>query len=62
MHYEQAIAHHPDAADAWNNLAQVLYETQQWVRAKQAIDKAVVLGGTRLTRYKATQRAIEERM
>lgn len=62
MHYEQATAHHPDAADAWNNLAQVLYETQQWVRAKQAIDKAVVLGGARLTRYKATQRAIEERM
>lgn len=60
--YEQATEHHPHAADAWNNLAQVLYETHQWTKARQAIDKAVVLGGARLAHYKATQLAIERKI
>ena len=62
MQYEQATAHHPDAADAWNNLAQVLYEMHQWAPAKQAADQAIVLGGVRLEHYKATQLAIKKRM
>ncbi len=62
IQYEQATAHHPDAADAWNNLAQVLYDTRQWTEAKKAIDKAVVLGGARLAHYRATQLAIDARV
>ena len=59
-HYEQATRDHPEAADAWNNLAQVLYETHQWEAASQAIAQAVAIGGPRLERYKTTQRAITQ--
>jgi tetratricopeptide (TPR) repeat protein len=62
MHYAQATLDHPDAADAWNNLAHVLYEMHQWAQAKQAIDKALTLGGEHLNQYKATQLAIERKM
>ena len=58
--YEQATRDHPEAADAWNNLAQVLYETHQWEAASQAIAQAVAIGGPRLERYKTTQRAITQ--
>lgn len=57
--YEQATRDHPEAGDAWNNLAQVLSDTAQWEAARDAIAKAVALGGTRLERYKATQVAID---
>lgn len=59
--YEQATRDHPDAGDAWNNLAQVLSDTAQWEAARDAIAKAVALGGARLERYKATQIAIDSR-
>ena len=59
MHYAQAVADHPRAADAWNNLAQVLYDTQQWTDAKVAVEKALDLGGIRVDQYKATQRLID---
>ena len=62
VQYEQATVDHPDAADAWNNLAQVLYDMHQWTQARAAIEKAVLLGGVRLDRYKATQLAIEQSM
>jgi len=58
--YAQVTVDHPNAADAWNNLAQVLYETHQLAQAKVAIAKAVVLGGARIEAYKATQRAIDK--
>ncbi len=59
MHYERATLDHPEAADAWNNLAQVLYETHQRAHARVAVGKAVAIGGERLDRYKATQRMID---
>jgi hypothetical protein len=62
MHYAQATLDHPHAADAWNNLAHVLYEMQQWAQAKQAINQALTLGGERLNQYQATQLAIEKKM
>ena len=52
--YALATVHHPNAADAWNNLAQVLYETQQTEAANAAIAQALALGGPRLDRYKLT--------
>jgi TolA-binding protein len=52
--YELATTAHPNAADAWNNLAQVLYETHQEAPAHAAIAKALALGGPRLERYKLT--------
>ena len=60
MQYEQVTVEHPSAADAWNNLAQVLYETHQLEQARTAIAKAMTLGGPRLERYKVTQKAIDK--
>jgi len=48
----------PDFADAWNNLAQVLYEQDQLPDAAQAITHAVALGGPRLAQYQTLQRDI----
>ncbi len=59
--YRSATEQHPDFADAWNNLAQVLLDTGQHNAAAQAIEKAVVIGGTRLPRYLELQRAIENK-
>jgi len=60
-HYEQATRDHPTSGDAWNNLAQVLSERQQWEAARDAIANALALGGPRLERYQATQMSIDSR-
>ncbi len=59
-HYAQATVDHPDAADAWNNWAQVLWDMNQPTLAQAAIAKALTLGGPRLERYRSTQAAIEQ--
>lgn len=56
--YRQAVKHHPDFADGWNNLAQVLLESGRRQEARQAIAKAVALGGERLPQYQALQTEI----
>lgn len=56
--YAAATVALPDYADAWNNLAQVLYEQKQWAPARVAIEKAVALGGPRLADYLDLQKAI----
>jgi tetratricopeptide (TPR) repeat protein len=56
--YRQAVRQHPDFADAWNNLAQVLLEQRQLPEAQQAIEHAVALGGARLSRYQVLQEKI----
>jgi len=53
--YTQATLDNPDSADAWNNLAQVLYDTHQLSQAREAIAKAVAIGGPRLSTYESTQ-------
>jgi len=58
-HYRQAAADHPQAGDAWNNLAQVLFEQGQRAEALRAAQRAVALGGARAGTYAATLRAIE---
>jgi tetratricopeptide (TPR) repeat protein len=57
--YGAVVQAHPDFADAWNNLAQVLLDLGHQPAATQAIAKAVTLGGPRLSQYRALQTVIE---
>ncbi|HQR23228.1 MAG TPA: PA2778 family cysteine peptidase [Steroidobacteraceae bacterium] len=57
--YRQAAAAHPDAADAWNNLAQVLLEQGQIEDARAAASRAVAIGGPHLPTYESTMRSID---
>ena len=59
--YQTAVAAHPDFADAWNNLAQVLLDQGQRTDAARAIAKAVALGGVRLSAYLELQAQINAR-
>ncbi len=56
--YTAATQKHPDFADAWNNLAHVLYEQKDWAAAQAAVARAVALGGPRLARYQALEAQI----
>ncbi len=56
--YRQAARDHPQAADAWNNLAQVLLETGRREEALLVARRAVELGGPRLSRYQETLKAV----
>lgn len=53
--YRAATQTHADFADAWNNLAEVLWQQGKRTEARAAIDKAVALGGVRLQQYLALQ-------
>lgn len=57
-HYREAVRAHPEAADAWNNLAQVLHDTGRHREALQAAERAVATGGPRQDVYRATLTAI----
>jgi tetratricopeptide (TPR) repeat protein len=59
--YRQTVAKHPDFADGWNNLAQVLMELGRRAEASQAIARAVALGGARLPDYLALQAQIAKK-
>jgi predicted Zn-dependent protease len=59
--YRQAVCKHPDFADGWNNLAQVLMELGRRVEASQAIGRAVALGGARLPEYLTLQAQIDQK-
>lgn len=56
--YQTATRQHPEFADAWNNLAQILFERGLTVQAAQAIERAVALGGPRAARYQSLQEKI----
>jgi tetratricopeptide (TPR) repeat protein len=58
--FREAIRQHPDAADAWNNLAQTLLELRQREEALAAAQRAVAIGGPRLARYRETLKAVTE--
>jgi tetratricopeptide (TPR) repeat protein len=49
--YRLATSRHPDFADAWNNLAQVMLELGQADQAREAIGHALALGGPRRADY-----------
>jgi tetratricopeptide (TPR) repeat protein len=58
--YGAAVQAHPDFADAWNNLAQVRLELDDYAGAVTAIGRAVALGGPRQEGYLLLQRRITE--
>lgn len=60
--YQQALNIDPNFADAWNNLAQTRLDLGQFKAAKEAIDKAVLLGGTRLAQYQELQTQINSNL
>ena len=49
--YAATAKAHPGAADAWNNLAQVLMEQGRKVEALKAINEALAIGGPRRATY-----------
>lgn len=57
--YRQATQDHPQAADAWNNLAQTLFEIGRKEEALAAAQRAVALGGPRTAQYQATLKTID---
>ena len=57
--YEETTVVHPDFADAWNNLAQVRLELGQWPAARAAVDRAITLGGPRLSQYQTLRERID---
>ena len=57
--YRAATEAHADFADAWNNLADVLWQQRKRAEAQAAIGKAVALGGVRLPQYVALQQQID---
>lgn len=59
--YRQAVLKHPDFADGWNNLAQVLMELGRRAEARQAIARAVALGGVREQEYLLLQAQIDKK-
>ncbi|OGB51040.1 MAG: hypothetical protein A2535_14845 [Burkholderiales bacterium RIFOXYD2_FULL_59_8] len=59
--YRQTVFKHPDFADGWNNLAQVLMELGRHAEASQAIARAVALGGERLPDYLTLQAQIDQK-
>jgi hypothetical protein len=58
--YRQVTRDHPEAADAWNNLATVLHRTGRTEEAMAAARRAIALGGARLPHYERTLRTIAE--
>ena len=57
--YRRATVDHPEAADAWNNLAQVLHESGKPREAREAATRAVAIGGPRLEIYESTLATIK---
>lgn len=58
-HYRQATRDHPASGDAWNNLAQVLFEQGGTEEAAVAARRAVAIGGPRLSTYAKTLASID---
>lgn len=56
--YRAATVAHPDSADAWNNLAQVLGELHRPAEGRAAALRAVELGGPRVAQYEETLRSL----
>ncbi len=58
--FRAATDAHPDAADAWNNLAQTLLDQGRRGEAQAAAQQAVELGGPRLPLYQQTLAATQQ--
>jgi hypothetical protein len=57
--FREAVKIHPDAADAYNNLAQVLFEQGRKQEALDAARRAVALGGPMSAVYESTLKEIQ---
>ena len=57
--FREAVKIHPDAADAYNNLGQVLFEQGRKQEALDAARRAVALGGPMSAVYESTLREIQ---
>ena len=57
--FRQATQEHPEAAVAFNNLAQTLAEQNRWQEALEAAQRAVALGGPQLASFRETLKQIE---
>jgi tetratricopeptide (TPR) repeat protein len=57
--FRQATQEHPEAAVAFNNLAQMLAEQNRWQEARAAAQRAVALGGPQIATFRATLKQIE---
>jgi len=57
--FRHATQDHPDAAAAFNNLAQVLADQNRWPEARAAAQRAVELGGPQIETFRETLRLIE---
>ena len=58
--FRMAVRHHPRAAGAHNNLAQVLYEQGRRQEALESAKRAVAIGGPMREIYESTLDAIEQ--
>lgn len=58
--FRRALAAHPDAAPAYNNLAQVLLEQRRYPEAELAVHQAIEIGGPLLETYQQTLQQIRE--
>ena len=59
--FRMAVVNHPQAANAYNNLAQVLFEQGRKREALEAAQKAVAIGGPMAEVYETTLREIESK-
>ena len=57
--FRTAVSNHPQAGEAYNNLAQVLLEQGRKHEALEAIQKAIALGGPMRDTYEATLQEIQ---
>ena len=57
--FRKATQDHPDAAPAFNNLAQTLADQQRWKEARTAAARAIDLGGPGIDTYRASLQEIE---
>jgi tetratricopeptide (TPR) repeat protein len=60
--YRNLVKTHPDNADGWNNLAQVLLDQGRHRDALTAINRAVSLGGPRLSSYQKLRQEIQAKL
>lgn len=59
--FKMAVVNHPQAANAHNNLAQVLFEQGRKQEALEAAQRAVAIGGPMAEVYKTTLREIQSK-
>mgnify|MGYP001413875583 CR=1 FL=1 len=58
--FAETVRRHPDFADAWHNLALVLLEQGDRSGAREAVDRALAIGGPRRAAYLSLQQRMAE--